>query len=349
MSDSGALVYVVDDDASAREGVAALIRSAGLTPKTFASAEEFLAAPRPETPSCLVLDVSLPGVSGLDLQQELAKSNLQIPIVFLTGHGDIPMTVRALKAGAANFLTKPFDDDDLLNSIHQCMKVAALEHRTRTLEQSLEERPKRAARALWVRADHRPLAGSSRDAHSCGPGGPHGDDRPDHRGKRDREGARGARDPSREPSGRRPLCRGQLRGAARHAPGVRAVRSRARRVHRSGPAEAGALRAGGARHALPRRDRRAVPRRAGEAPPCAAGARVPARRRDRDAQGRCPLDRRHQPRSGGRDGGGALPQRPLLPAERLQRAPARAAGARRRCAPPRRRVHPDPRGEDGQG
>jgi two-component system, NtrC family, response regulator AtoC len=138
MSDSGALVYVVDDDASAREGVAALIRSAGLTPKTFASAEEFLVAPRSEGPSCLVLDVSLPGVSGLDLQQKLAKSNLQIPIIFLTGRGDIPMTVRALKAGAANFLTKPFDDDDLLNSIHQCMKVAALERRARTLEESLK-------------------------------------------------------------------------------------------------------------------------------------------------------------------------------------------------------------------
>ena len=138
MSDTGALVYVVDDDASAREGVAALIRSAGLTPRTFASAEDFLAGPRHETPGCLVLDVSLPGVSGLDLQQELAKSNLRIPIVFLTGHGDIPMTVRALKAGAANFLTKPVDDDDLLNSIHQCLKVAALEHRTRTLEQTLK-------------------------------------------------------------------------------------------------------------------------------------------------------------------------------------------------------------------
>ena len=140
MSDTGTWVYVVDDDASAREGVAALIRSAGLTTKTFASAEDFLAAPRPETPSCLVLDVSLPGVSGLDLQQELARSNphIPIPIVFLTGHGDIPMTVRALKAGAANFLTKPVDDDDLLNAIHQCMKVAALEHRTRTLEQTLK-------------------------------------------------------------------------------------------------------------------------------------------------------------------------------------------------------------------
>jgi DNA-binding NtrC family response regulator len=138
MSDAGALVYVVDDDVSAREGVAGLIRSAGLTPRTFASAEEFLAAPRPRTPSCLVLDVSLPGVSGLDLQLELARSNPPVPIIFLTGHGDIPMTVRALKAGAANFLTKPFDDEDLLSSIHECMKVGALERRAQTLERSLK-------------------------------------------------------------------------------------------------------------------------------------------------------------------------------------------------------------------
>ena len=137
MSDTGALVYVVDDDASAREGVADLIRSAGLTAKTFASAEEFLAAPRPKTPSCLVLDVSLPGLNGLDLQQQLAKSNAQVPIVFLTGHGDIPMTVRALKAGAANFLTKPFDDEELLSAIRQCIKVASLERRAQTLEHSL--------------------------------------------------------------------------------------------------------------------------------------------------------------------------------------------------------------------
>jgi DNA-binding NtrC family response regulator len=121
MSDKGALVYVVDDDPSAREGVAALIRSAGLMVKTFASGEEFLAAPRPKIPSCLVLDVNLPGASGLDLQQELAKSDGWIPIIFLTGHGDIPMTVRALKAGAANFLTKPFDDEELLNAIRQCI------------------------------------------------------------------------------------------------------------------------------------------------------------------------------------------------------------------------------------
>ena len=121
MNDTGALVYVVEDDVSAREGVAGLIRSAGLTVKTFASAEELLAAPRPPIPSCLVLDVNLPGLSGLDLQQELAKSGLQVPIIFLTGHGDIPMTVRALKAGAANFLTKPFDDEELLQAIQQCI------------------------------------------------------------------------------------------------------------------------------------------------------------------------------------------------------------------------------------
>ena len=138
MSDTGALVYVVDDDTSAREGVADLIRSAGLTAKTFASAEEFLAAPRPKTPNCLVLDVSLPGLNGLDLQQQLAKSNAQVPIIFLTGHGDIPMTVRALKAGAANFLTKPFDDEELLSAIRQCIKVASLERRAQTLERSLK-------------------------------------------------------------------------------------------------------------------------------------------------------------------------------------------------------------------
>jgi len=120
MTDTGALVYVVDDDASAREGVARLIRSAGLMTKTFASGEEFLASPRPKTPGCLVLDMNLPGVSGLDLQQELAKSRVEVPIIFLTGHGDIPMTVRALKAGAADFLTKPFDDEELLKAIRQC-------------------------------------------------------------------------------------------------------------------------------------------------------------------------------------------------------------------------------------
>ena len=119
MSDTGTLVYVVDDDASAREGVAGLLRSAGLRAKTFASGEEFLAAPPPKTQSCLVLDVNLPGVSGFDVQQQLAKAAVHVPIIFLTGQGDIPMTVRAVKAGAVNFLTKPFDDEELLNAIQQ--------------------------------------------------------------------------------------------------------------------------------------------------------------------------------------------------------------------------------------
>ncbi len=121
MSDKGALVYVVDDDPFSRDGVADLIRSAGLIAKTFASGEEFLNAPRPKIPSCLVLDVNLPGVNGLELQQELAKSGVQVPIIFLTGHGDIPMTVRAVKAGAANFLTKPVDDEELLDAVQQCI------------------------------------------------------------------------------------------------------------------------------------------------------------------------------------------------------------------------------------
>jgi DNA-binding NtrC family response regulator len=119
MSDTETLVYVVDDDASAREGVAVLLRSAGLRAKTFASGEEFLAAPPPKMPSCLVLDVNLPGVSGFDVQQHLAKAAVHVPIIFLTGQGDIPMTVRAVKAGAVNFLTKPFDDEELLGAIQQ--------------------------------------------------------------------------------------------------------------------------------------------------------------------------------------------------------------------------------------
>src|SRR5215469_2582759 len=126
------MVYVVDDDASAREGVAGLLRSAGLAARTFASGEEFLAAPPPKRPSCLVLDVNLPGVSGLEVQQELAKAAVDLPIIFLTGHGDIPTTVRAVKAGAANFLTKPFDDEELLKAVRQALERSrlALAHET---------------------------------------------------------------------------------------------------------------------------------------------------------------------------------------------------------------------------
>src|ERR1700757_4074641 len=112
-------VYVVDDDESVRTALGALVRSAGLAVQTFSSAQEFLAFPRPDAPSCLVLDVQLPGLSGLELQQELAHIDVQIPIIFITGHGDIPMTVRAMKAGASEFLTKPFRDDVLLNAVEQ--------------------------------------------------------------------------------------------------------------------------------------------------------------------------------------------------------------------------------------
>lgn len=112
-------VYVVDDDASVREAVGSLINSAGLRAETFSSAQEFLASTRSELPSCLVLDVELPGLSGLDLQQELAKAGVQIPIIFLSGRADIPMSVRAMKAGAVDFLTKPIDDEVLLHAIQK--------------------------------------------------------------------------------------------------------------------------------------------------------------------------------------------------------------------------------------
>jgi len=120
MSDTGGLVYVVDDDVSVREGVASLVRSAGLEAKALASGQEFLAIQRPEIPSCLVLDVQLPGLSGLDVQQELVRSGANLPIIFLTGYGDIPMTVRAIQAGAADFLTKPFEKEELLSAIRRC-------------------------------------------------------------------------------------------------------------------------------------------------------------------------------------------------------------------------------------
>src|SRR5262252_251048 len=121
MNDKKELVFVVDDDSSVRESLKNLIRSAGLSVQTFASAQEFLASPLPDVPSCLVLDVQLPGLSGLDLQQELAKAGIQIPIIFITGHGDIPTSVRAMKAGALEFLTKPVNDEDLLDAIQQAI------------------------------------------------------------------------------------------------------------------------------------------------------------------------------------------------------------------------------------
>jgi FixJ family two-component response regulator len=123
-------VFVIDDDAAMRGAVSNLIRSVGLRVEVFASASEFLAAKRPDTPSCLILDVRMPGVSGLDFQTELAKANKQIPIIFITGHGDIPMTVRAMKAGAVEFLTKPFRDQDLLDAVQTALERAKSRHQS---------------------------------------------------------------------------------------------------------------------------------------------------------------------------------------------------------------------------
>jgi FixJ family two-component response regulator len=122
MSEPDAIVFVVDDDASIREALGGLIRSAGLKVETFASAQEFLARPPADAPGCLVLDVGLPGLSGLDLQSRMAEIDLEIPIVFITGHGDVPTSVRAMKAGALEFLTKPFLDRDLLEAIAQAIE-----------------------------------------------------------------------------------------------------------------------------------------------------------------------------------------------------------------------------------
>jgi FixJ family two-component response regulator len=127
----GAIVFVVEDDASIREALSGLIRSVGLRVQVFSSAREFLREPPPWTAACLVLDVRLPGMGGMDLQRDLAAAGNPIPIIFITGHGDIPMSVRAMKAGAAEFLTKPFRDEDLLAAIRQAIArdAAALAQR----------------------------------------------------------------------------------------------------------------------------------------------------------------------------------------------------------------------------
>ena len=121
MMDADALVFVVDDDASLRASLQDLLESVGLQVAACASAQEFLRRPRPEGPSCLVLDVRLPGLSGLELQRQLAAGDRDMPIIFITGHGDIPMSVQAMKAGAVEFLPKPFRDQDLLDAIHQAL------------------------------------------------------------------------------------------------------------------------------------------------------------------------------------------------------------------------------------
>lgn len=114
-------VFIVDDDPSMRASIQGLLKSANLRSESFGTAEKFLRSKRPEGPSCLVLDVNLPGINGLDFQHQLADAGIQIPIIFITGHGDIPMTVKAMKSGAVEFLTKPFDDQELLNAIHEAL------------------------------------------------------------------------------------------------------------------------------------------------------------------------------------------------------------------------------------
>jgi FixJ family two-component response regulator len=122
MPGSRPLVFVVDDDVSVRESLELLIRYEGWEPEIFASANEFLSRPRPLVPSCLILDLSLPGLSGLDLQKRIGSERADMPIIFITGHGDIPSTVQAMKAGAVEFLTKPFTDDALLSAIRQALE-----------------------------------------------------------------------------------------------------------------------------------------------------------------------------------------------------------------------------------
>jgi FixJ family two-component response regulator len=122
MTPAGApTVFVIDDDAAVRASIQGLLKSVGLRSESFGTAQAFLASKRPDGPSCLVLDVRLPGISGLDFQHELADAGIQIPIIFITGHGDIPMTVKAMKSGAVEFLTKPFRDQDLLDAIYEAL------------------------------------------------------------------------------------------------------------------------------------------------------------------------------------------------------------------------------------
>jgi FixJ family two-component response regulator len=130
MSHSTPIVFVVDDDVSVRESLESLIRCAGWEPETFASAQEFLSRPRVLAPSCLVLDVTLPDLNGLDLQKRVAVDRIDMPIIFITGYGDVPMTVQAMKAGAIEFLTKPFGDDVLLSAIRNAIERSqtALRH-----------------------------------------------------------------------------------------------------------------------------------------------------------------------------------------------------------------------------
>ena len=134
------IVFVVDDDPSMREALADLIASVGLSVEAFKSAPEFLERGRPDVPACLVLDVRLPGLSGLDLQRELLRTEAPIPIIFITGHGDIPMSVRAMKEGAVEFLPKPFRDQDLLDAIQHAIEIDRVARQERTVVAEVRRR-----------------------------------------------------------------------------------------------------------------------------------------------------------------------------------------------------------------
>lgn len=132
MAEVRPIIYIVDDDTAVREALSSLIRSVGLNVRTFASGAEFLLERRQDAPGCLLLDVRMPGISGLDLQSELAKGNIDIPIIFITGHGDIPMAVRVMKAGALEFLTKPIREQDLLDAIQRGVQINRISRQKRT-------------------------------------------------------------------------------------------------------------------------------------------------------------------------------------------------------------------------
>jgi len=153
MSHATPIVFVVDDDVSVRESLELLIRNAGWQPETFESAQEFLSRPRAVVPSCLVLDLTLPGLNGLDLQKRVAVDRTDMPIIFITGYGDVPMTVQAMKAGAVEFLTKPFGDDALLSAIRQ-----ALERSRTVLDHEAEIRGLRDCYASLSRREREVMA-----------------------------------------------------------------------------------------------------------------------------------------------------------------------------------------------
>jgi FixJ family two-component response regulator len=140
VKEADSVVFVVDDDSSVREAIKSLIKSVGLRVETFETAQQFLGSKRPEEPGCVVLDVRLPGLSGLDLQRELAEHDVKLPIIFITGYGDIPMSVSAMKAGALEFLTKPFRDQDLLDAIQKALERDRTARRRRMETAELRKR-----------------------------------------------------------------------------------------------------------------------------------------------------------------------------------------------------------------